>query len=172
MAPSQLDQKEMEDQKTDNPALSKVIEKNIRTIINLRTKATKERSLQSRIADVWSDTPQAQFLRSILDDGAGVLLKGMHSCMWVPLAVRGRIIGGVGVAETTKNYFTAHHADLALSVANQAAITMINAELYGHAQELAVLEERQRLARRSRAVLLSTRRFLKTSCIGWLDSFS
>lgn len=67
--------------------------------------------------------------------------------MWVPLAVKSRIIGGVGVAETTKNYFTAHHADLALSVANQAAITLINAELYGHAQELAVLEERQRLAR-------------------------
>ena len=67
--------------------------------------------------------------------------------MWVPLAVRGRIIGGVGVAETSRNYFTAHHADLALSVANQAAITMINAELYGQAQELAVLEERQRLAR-------------------------
>jgi two-component system nitrate/nitrite sensor histidine kinase NarX len=32
-------------------------------------------------------------------------------------------------------------------VANQAAITMINAELYEHAQDLAVLEERQRLAR-------------------------
>src|SRR5690606_30269965 len=31
--------------------------------------------------------------------------------------------------------------------ANQAAITMINAELYAQAQELAVLEERQRLAR-------------------------
>ena len=53
----------------------------------------------------------------------------------------------MGVAEATKNYFTPHHADLALSVANQAAITMINAELYGQAQELAVLEERQRLAR-------------------------
>ena len=52
MAPSQLDQEEIEDQKKDNPALSKVIEKNIRTIINLRTKAAKERSLQSRIADV------------------------------------------------------------------------------------------------------------------------
>ena len=100
-----------------------------------------------RIADVWSDNPQAQFLRSILDDGAQVLLEGMQSWMWVPLAVRGRIIGGIGVAETTKNYFTAHHADLALSVANQAAITMINSELYGQAQELAVLEERQRLAR-------------------------
>lgn len=100
-----------------------------------------------RIADVWSMDPQAEFLRSILDDGAGVLLEGMHSWMWVPLAVRGRIIGGMGIAEASRNYFTAHHADLALSVANQAAITMINAELYGHAQELAVLEERQRLAR-------------------------
>jgi signal transduction histidine kinase len=67
--------------------------------------------------------------------------------MWVPLAVKGRIIGGVGIAKVTKNYFTAHHADLALSVANQAAITMINAELYGQAQALAVLEERQSLAR-------------------------
>ncbi len=67
--------------------------------------------------------------------------------MWVPLAVKSRIIGGVGVAHAKRNYFTSHHADLALSVANQAAITMINAELYGHAQELAVLEERQRLAR-------------------------
>jgi len=100
-----------------------------------------------RIADVWSSNPQAQFLRTLLDDGAARLLKGMQSWMWVPLAVRGRIIGGVGVASSEKNYFTAHHADLALSVANQAAITMVNAELYGQAQALAVIEERQRLAR-------------------------
>jgi PAS domain S-box-containing protein len=98
------------------------------------------------IADVWSDTPQAKFLRSLLDDGARVLLEGMQSWMWVPLAVRGRIIGGMGVAEIRKNYFTSHHADLALSVANQAAIAMINAELYGRAQALAALQERQRLA--------------------------
>jgi len=100
-----------------------------------------------RIPEVWSDDPQAQFLRSLLEDGAAILLEGMQSWMWVPLAVKSRIIGGVGVAHEKRNYFTPHHADLALSVANQAAITMINAELYGHAQELAVLEERQRLAR-------------------------
>lgn len=35
----------------DNPALSKVIERNIRTIIHLRTKAARERNLQSRLAD-------------------------------------------------------------------------------------------------------------------------
>jgi PAS domain S-box-containing protein len=100
-----------------------------------------------RIADVWSESPQAIFLRSLLDDGAAVLLEGTKSWMWVPLSVRGRIIGGIGVAEIQKNHFTAHHADLALSVANQAAIAMINAELYRQAQELAVMEERQRLAR-------------------------
>lgn len=100
-----------------------------------------------RIADVSGDSLQAEFLRSILVDGAEVLLDGMLSWMWVPLAVRGRIIGGIGVAHEKRNYFTAHQADLALSVANQAAITMINSELYGRAQALAVLEERQRLAR-------------------------
>lgn len=40
------------DLEKDNPALSKVIERNIRTIIQLRTKDARERSLQGRIADV------------------------------------------------------------------------------------------------------------------------
>ena len=100
-----------------------------------------------RIEDIWGNDPQALFLRKLLSNEAAILIEGMQSWMWVPLAVKGRIIGGVGVAEIRKNYFTIHHADLALSVADQAAITMINAELYGRAQELAVLEERQRLAR-------------------------
>ncbi|HSK88347.1 MAG TPA: PAS domain S-box protein, partial [Anaerolineales bacterium] len=100
-----------------------------------------------RIADIWSDHPQAKFLRALLNDGAAALLEGMQSWMWVPLAVKSRVIGGMGVAHEKRNYFTPHHADLALSVANQAAITLINAELYGQAQALAVLEERQRLAR-------------------------
>lgn len=67
--------------------------------------------------------------------------------MWVPLAVKGRLIGGIGIGHAKADYFTAHHADLALTVANQAAITMVNAELYENAQALAALEERQHLAR-------------------------
>lgn len=43
--------KEKEEHKKDNPALSKVIEKNIRTLIHLRTKAASERNLQDRLAD-------------------------------------------------------------------------------------------------------------------------
>ena len=53
--------------------------------------------------------------------------------MWVPLAIKNRIIGGIGVAYAGQDYFTGHHADLALTVANQAAITMVNAELYEQA---------------------------------------
>jgi two-component system nitrate/nitrite sensor histidine kinase NarX len=100
-----------------------------------------------RIADVWSNDPQAQFLRALLSDESAALLEGIRSWMWAPLAVKSRIVGGLGVAHKKRNHFTPHHADLALSVANQAAMTMVNAELYGHAQALAVLEERQRLAR-------------------------
>ena len=99
-----------------------------------------------RIADIWSDNAQAQLLRTLVDDGTAALLEGMQSWMWVPLTVKGRIIGGVGVAHAKRNHFTVHHADLALSVANQAAITMVNAELNRQAQAFAVLEERQRLA--------------------------
>lgn len=99
-----------------------------------------------RIADVWSADSSAGFLRSLLDDQADLLLKGVRAWMWVPVAVKNRVIGILGIAHAERDYFTAHHADLALTVANQAAITLINAELYEHAQALAALQERQRLA--------------------------
>ncbi|HEU0294712.1 MAG TPA: DUF1003 domain-containing protein [Anaerolineales bacterium] len=51
MQQRQQNRTEQEDHEKDNPALSKVIERNIRTIIHLRTKAAHERNLQSRIAD-------------------------------------------------------------------------------------------------------------------------
>ncbi len=99
-----------------------------------------------RIADVSSADPAAQFLRSLLHDQAALLLKGVQAWMWVPVAVKGRVIGSVGVAHAEPDYFTAHHADLALTVANQAAITMVNAELLENAQMVATQHERQRLA--------------------------
>jgi PAS domain S-box-containing protein len=101
----------------------------------------------TRIADVHSADPPAQFLRSLLDNQARILLEGVQSWMWVPLIIKNRMIGAIGVAHAERNYFTAHDADLALTVANQAAITMVNAELYEHAHTLAALQERQRLAR-------------------------
>lgn len=51
MKQSLLNQVETKDNTEDNPALSNVIERNIRTIIQLRLKETHERSLQDQIAD-------------------------------------------------------------------------------------------------------------------------
>ncbi len=99
-----------------------------------------------RIADVTSSDPDALFLHSLLNGHAAELLKGVRAWMWVPLAVKGRILGGLGVAHARRNYFTPHQAALALAMADQVAITMVNAELYENARALAVLQERQRLA--------------------------
>jgi two-component system nitrate/nitrite sensor histidine kinase NarX len=99
-----------------------------------------------RIADVWSDEPAAQLLRSLLNDQAAVLLEGVKAWMWVPLAVKDRVVGGIGIAHAEPDTFTTHQANLALTMANQAAITMVNAQLYEQAQTLATLQERQRLA--------------------------
>ncbi|HEY3342544.1 MAG TPA: PAS domain S-box protein [Anaerolineae bacterium] len=101
---------------------------------------------RNRIADVWSTDPEAAFWRTFLNDQSSLLLDGMRAWMWVPLKVKDRTIGVMSVAHAQPDYFTAHHADLALTMANQAAITMVNAELYERAQTLAKLQERQRLA--------------------------
>ena len=52
MEQSRLNQVETADNAEDNPALSNVIERNIRTIIGLRLKTAHQRGLQDRIADV------------------------------------------------------------------------------------------------------------------------
>src|SRR5512134_1911972 len=55
MQQTQQNGTEREDHEKDNPALNKVIERNIRTIIHLRTKAARERTLQDRIAGAIQD---------------------------------------------------------------------------------------------------------------------
>jgi len=51
MQQSRLNRGEPGDHAEDNPALSKVVERNIRTIIQLRLQAARARSVQDRIAD-------------------------------------------------------------------------------------------------------------------------
>jgi uncharacterized membrane protein len=51
MQQSRLNQEEKADHAEDNPALSHVVERNIRTIIQLRLRAARERSVQNRVAD-------------------------------------------------------------------------------------------------------------------------
>ena len=70
-----------------------------------------------------------------------------RSWLGVPLMVKDRTIGVLRVDHTQLNHFTEQDAQLVLAFANQAAVAIENARLYERAQNLAVLEERQRLAR-------------------------
>jgi signal transduction histidine kinase len=56
-------------------------------------------------------------------------------------------MGMLVLTSSEADAFTQHHATLAQAIANQAAIAIENARLYAQAQELAALEERQKLAR-------------------------
>jgi signal transduction histidine kinase len=67
--------------------------------------------------------------------------------MGVPLLVKERVIGFLALFHSRSHYYTSQHANLVCALANQAAVALENARLYGQAQELAVLQERQRLAR-------------------------
>jgi PAS domain S-box-containing protein len=129
---------------------SERLEKSVPIHIRLNGQDTLETLFNGRrpirIADLWGKDKSAIFLRELLENDSAALLEGVLSWMWVPLAVKDRIIGGFGIAHTERNYFTMHHADLAMTIANQAAVTLVNAELYEHAQALASLQERQRLA--------------------------
>jgi PAS domain S-box-containing protein len=71
----------------------------------------------------------------------------LHCWMGVPLMVKERVIGFLALFHSRSYYYTQQHASLAHALAYQAAVALENAWLYGQAQELAVLLERQRLAR-------------------------
>jgi PAS domain S-box-containing protein len=98
------------------------------------------------VADIWGAGEQAQYFQR-----AGDLVRTTfgyaHSWLGVPLVIKDRLIGILRLDHRDPNHFTVQHAQLALAIANQAAVAIENARLYEHAQALAVLEERQRLAR-------------------------
>jgi signal transduction histidine kinase len=99
------------------------------------------------IQDVHDETPLARALRGAM----GYLLETtfQYVCSWmaVPLNLRDRVIGMLVLTSSEKHVFTERHVTLAVAIANQAAIAIENARLYAQAQELAALEERQKLAR-------------------------
>jgi len=71
----------------------------------------------------------------------------MLSLMVIPLVIKNETIGLLFFEHKTPNYYSSKKADLALAIAYQSAIAIENARLYEQAQELAALEERQKLAR-------------------------
>jgi PAS domain S-box-containing protein len=70
-----------------------------------------------------------------------------RSYVGVPIQSQNQIIGFLNLTSAKPNFFTPNHAQRLSMFAPQAAIAIRNAQLHQKAQELAVMEERQRLAR-------------------------
>ncbi len=70
-----------------------------------------------------------------------------RSEMAVPIIVKGQVVGVLDVQSDHLNAFQESDLIVLQSLANQAAVAIDNARLYEQAQKVAVVEERQRLAR-------------------------
>lgn len=72
-----------------------------------------------------------------------------HSRSWIgiPLISRDQVTGLLSLTHNEPGYYTQTHARLAQAITNQVAVAIENARLYEQAQDLATLEERNRIAR-------------------------
>ncbi len=98
------------------------------------------------LSDVQMESQQAEAVRR----AGGALLdqsQALRSIMWIPLVVKQKLIGGLGIGHREPDKYTERDAGLVQAIASQAAVAMENARLYEQAHELAVMHERQRLAR-------------------------
>jgi signal transduction histidine kinase len=113
----------------------------------------------SRLRNYWEETDWSKPIRSSFNNPlTGSDQEAMPqlanegeetgpSWMGVPLKSHNLLIGAIILYHDDPEYYTARHGQLVMVVANQAAVTIDKARLYQQAQHLAVLQERQRLAR-------------------------
>jgi PAS domain S-box-containing protein len=99
------------------------------------------------VDDVRSDSPLARKYQHAVGDQLTSTFGYIRSFMSIPMMLKDRVIGAMTLSHSQPNYFTEEHASIAFAMAQQAAIAIENARLYTQAQEVATLEERQRLAR-------------------------
>jgi len=71
----------------------------------------------------------------------------IRSWLGAPLKIKDRVSGVLSVSSDRPAAYSTADAELVMALANQAAVAIENARLYEQAQKVAVLEERQRLAR-------------------------
>ncbi|MCL4861028.1 MAG: PAS domain S-box protein [Caldilineaceae bacterium] len=100
------------------------------------------------IPDLWGDSPLARAVQNQLGEQLKAQgLKDTHSWLGVPLLVKERIMGLLVLYHQQPNFYDTRQANLVMAFANHVAVAIENARLFGQAQQLAAVEERQRLAR-------------------------
>lgn len=82
------------------------------------------------IPDVWADTPEAENWRRNAQMGSGQVPENAGCWMAVPLVASDRPIGILSFLHRQPGYYTVRAAELALALANHAAVAIENARLY------------------------------------------
>jgi signal transduction histidine kinase len=94
-------------------------------------------------------TGQALYLPDVREDPGYIEMKGSETLseLTVPVKVKGKVIGVLDAQSVHLNAFDDSDLIVMQSLADQTAVAIENAHLYKQAQQLAVVEERNRLAR-------------------------
>jgi signal transduction histidine kinase len=76
-----------------------------------------------------------------------VRTNGLHTYVGVPMRAKGKVLGVFSVFGEAGHQFCVEEMTLLASIADQVGVAVENARLYRQAEQLAVMEERERLAR-------------------------
>ena len=76
-----------------------------------------------------------------------VRTNGLHTYVGVPMRAKGKVLGVFSVFGEAGHQFCVEEMTLLASIADQVGVAVENARLYQQAEQLAVMEERERLAR-------------------------
>ncbi|MDI6693758.1 MAG: GAF domain-containing protein [Anaerolineales bacterium] len=99
------------------------------------------------LEDIQGDTPLLRAYQECYSNPSGYTFDHAHSWIGIPLIVRDQVSGMLSLTHHRSGFYTQSHARLAMTIADQIAVAIENARLYEQAQNLAVLEERHRIAR-------------------------
>jgi PAS domain S-box-containing protein len=99
------------------------------------------------IDDVRGESPLAQAFRESLTNQQSFSFAYARSWIGIPLVIRDHVTGLMSLTYNEPGFYTQRHARLAETITNQIAVAIENARLYEQAQNLATLEERNRIAR-------------------------
>jgi GAF domain-containing protein len=94
-------------------------------------------------------TGEALLVPDVSQEPRFVPLEGSpaQSELTVPIVVKGQVIGVLDIESDRLNAFDATDLELVQALANQTGVAIENARLYQQSRQLAVMEERSRLAR-------------------------
>jgi signal transduction histidine kinase len=99
------------------------------------------------VPDLRADTPVTRTISTEARARRDAVYGYVRSWMGVPLVAKETAIGLLVLHHNEPDFFEPRHADLTMALASAVAAAIENARLYEQAQQLAALQERQKLAR-------------------------